>query len=158
MISVDLCICAVRLSKNSSGLVNDLQVWCWTFSRLCFSVTLLHKYTSTSKTNNQNIKKEKFTPVVEIGLREAKPWRLVSLIIKSSSDFQHTNSNFWDNNLISYFCWNFDVKIQLPFKKTSRFKTLEQAGEKLYDNINDKWSSEHLASRSRLNLTIKFIF
>lgn len=41
-----------------------------------------------------DIKKERFTPVVEIGLRKAKPWRLVSLIIKSSSNFQHTSSNF----------------------------------------------------------------
>lgn len=64
-----------------------------------FVSVLLHKYTPTSKTNNQTIKKETFTPVVEIGLREAKPWRLVSLIIKSSSNFQHTNSNFWENNL-----------------------------------------------------------
>lgn len=53
-----------------------------------FVSVLLHKYTPTSKTNNQTIKKERFTPVVEIGLR------LVSLIIKSSSNFQHTNSNF----------------------------------------------------------------
>lgn len=85
---VDLCICAVRLSKNSSGLKSGAE------PLAVFVSVLLHKYTPTSKTNNQTIKKERFTPVVEIGLREAKPWRLVSLIIKSSSNFQHTNSNF----------------------------------------------------------------